>query len=91
MLVSLNQAFDQRDIDDLLFLSMPGNPNLQVSGDGVLKFSRLIASGLVGYYIAIQGPTTLRYSVVLTEKGRLLVSAWRFGDRNALTQVLGGA
>jgi hypothetical protein len=46
LLVSFSLAFDQRDIDDLLFLDTPQPYSLEVSGDGVVKFSRLIGAGL---------------------------------------------
>ena len=41
MLVSLSRAFDTNAMDDLLFLKQTPSKKLQISGDGVLKFSRL--------------------------------------------------
>jgi hypothetical protein len=49
MLVSLSRAFDVSTIDDLLFLSSKSIESLAVSGDGVLRFSRLIAAGLAEF------------------------------------------
>src|SRR5437899_194166 len=54
MLVSLSHAFDANTIDDLLFLSTPEALSLRVSGDGALKFSRLVAAGLATFQLAMQ-------------------------------------
>lgn len=91
MLVSLNQAFDQRDIDDLLFLGTDNPVDLQLSGDGVVKFSRLIGTGLAQYTLARADYESglMMYRVHLTERGRHLVQAWKSGDRDALASVLG--
>lgn len=91
LLVSLSQAFDQRDIDDLLFLDTPQPYPLEVTGDGVVKFSRLIGAGLATYHLAIHGRETLRYRLSLTDRGLQLVHAWKSGDRVALERALGGA
>jgi len=50
MLVSLSQAFDKEAIDCLLFLEMLGVEGSPIiSGDTVMKYSKLISSGLVKY------------------------------------------
>ena len=46
ILVALNHAFDKESISNLLFLKRTITNEVAVSGDGVLKFSHLIASGL---------------------------------------------
>ena len=46
MLVALNGAFDNPTIDLLLFLSECPKGKLIVSGDGVLKFSRVLSADL---------------------------------------------
>ena len=91
LIASLSQAFDQRDIDDLLFLDAPQPYPLQVTGDGVVRFSRLIGAGLATYALAIHdhGGGVLRYRLFLTEKGSQLVHAWKSGDREALRQTQG--
>jgi len=91
MIVSLNQAFDQRDVDDLLFLGIESSVDLQLSGDGVAKFSRLIGSGLAQYTLARADYESglMMYRVDLTERGKHLVQAWKSGDRNALAIALG--
>jgi hypothetical protein len=57
ILVSLSQAFDLEAIDNLLFLSKLRPRELAISGDGVLKFARLIAANLVTFRLIMQnGP-----------------------------------
>jgi hypothetical protein len=98
MLVALSHAFDREAIDLLLFLhKIPAQHQnyLIVSGDGLLKFANLIAADLVkcskiqqdDWKQAIGAVVT--YVVELNEKGRLIVAAWRDGDRNAIAKALG--
>lgn len=94
ILAALNHAFDRESIDLLLFLRQP-HPRLVISGDGVLKFSRLIAAGLASYRIFVFGSTgglagsfTAMYEVRLTPKGEMLVDAWLAGDRTAVENTL---
>lgn len=89
MIVSLSQAFDTSTIDELLFLSTPSVAGLGVSGDGVLKFSRLIGAGLATFSLRMQNGPLFLYRVSLTTKGTQLVSAWRSGNRNDVALVLG--
>lgn len=91
MLVSLSHAFDTATIDDLLFLATESAAKLRVSGDGVLKFSRLIGTGLATFDLYMQNGPLILYQVALTTKGRQLVDAWRSGDRQAVGKVLGDA
>jgi len=91
ILVALSQAYDTAAIDDLLFLSTPEVADLRVSGDGVLKFSRLVAGGLVTYRLFMQNGPILLYEVNLTNRGAQLVAAWRSGDRAAVASALGDA
>ncbi len=88
ILVSLSHAFDVSAIDDLLFLAVPDIANLSVSGDGVLKFSRLIAAGLVQFRLEMRNGPLVTYSVRLTPKGSGLIEAWRTGNRNAVVRAL---
>src|SRR5687767_3014645 len=56
-LVALSHAFDVPTIDDLLFLKQSESSDLFVTGDGVLKFTRLIGAGLATFNIATRnGP-----------------------------------
>lgn len=90
MLVSLNHAFDEDSISNLLFLkNLPPN-RLVVSGDGVLKFSHLIGSGLADFNIKMQNGPMVLYQVFLTAKGTNIVDAWFSGDRAQVHRALGG-
>ena len=88
ILVSLGQAFDTEAIDNLLFLDNPDIVNLKVSGDGVLKFSRLIGAGLADFALFMQNGPILLYDVHLSEKGRMMVDAWKSGDRQAVADAM---
>ena len=89
ILVSLTHAFDTNAVDDLLFLKAPNIANLWVSGDGVLKFSRLIAAGLAQFNLVMQNGPLVVYQVTLTAKGVQLIDAWQAGNRNAVARALG--
>lgn len=98
MVVALGHAFDQETIDNLLFLHklQVGDDFLLISGDGVLKFARLIGAGLatfradfrisLGPEMADQG-----YTVKLTGKGQMLIEAWFNGNRDAVKDTLSDA
>ncbi|MBA4383009.1 MAG: hypothetical protein C0406_10630 [Sideroxydans sp.] len=88
VLVSLSQAFDKNTVDNLLFLSNPNMPTLRLSGDGVLHFALLIASGLASFQ-QVDGEWAHRfYSVSLTQKGCLLLEAWKAGNRDGVALSL---
>jgi hypothetical protein len=89
LLVSLTRAFDTDTIDDLLFLASSEVSNLRVSGDGVLKFSRLIAAGLATFSLFMANGPLLLYQVGLTQKGADLINAWKSGDRKQVESALG--
>jgi hypothetical protein len=93
ILVSLNQGFDKESADRLIFLSRPEAKTLPVSGDGVLAYSRLIASGLATCTFAPvctkDTGLLLLYTLGLTTRGQQLVEAWLKGDRVALKEALG--
>lgn len=88
ILLSLNEGFDRRSVDLLLFLGKQGEHF--VSGDGVLEFASLIASDLVSVAGGVKRggggpwsgsiPVTL-YEVRLTDKGRRFVENWKKGDQ----------
>jgi hypothetical protein len=89
MLVSLSRAFDTEAIDNLLFCDNLQTKNgLKVSGDGVLKFSSLIAAGLVEFSLFMQNGPLLLYQISLTQKGKLLIDAWKRGDREAVKNAM---
>jgi hypothetical protein len=91
MLVAITRAFDIEAIDRLLFLEMCEKDYLIVSGDGLLHFSRLIAAGLANMEQEANNRGQLvTYAVNISDKGRLLIEAWREGDRTRLRKVIGG-
>ncbi len=50
--------------------------SLAISGEGVLKFSRLIAAGLAQFTLMMQNGPMILYEVHLSPKGIQLVDAW---------------
>lgn len=92
MLTSIGRAFDVEAIDQLLFLSMLPVDYLVLSGDGVLHFARLIAAGLA--YVTLKANNSwqlVTYTVNISERGRLLVDAWKQGDKLKLSDLLSGS
>ncbi|MGA9067901.1 MAG: HNH endonuclease signature motif containing protein [Bryobacteraceae bacterium] len=88
MLITLNEGFDHGAVNTLLALHKLDD--IKVSGDGVLQCASLIASGFVevekrhnlsggGFF---PGPVS-DYIVTLSDKGRLIVEAWKRGDQEA--------
>lgn len=88
MLIFLNYAFDNESINNLLFLYTLKSNQLLISGDGVLKFSQIISSGMASFNLIVQNGPLLLYNVQLTDKGRMLIDAWFKGDRTAIQQAL---
>ena len=82
ILLALNEAFDQKSIDQLLSLSLIGD--LYVSGDGVLQCSALIANNLIDAHAFSardsQGPAPW-YKINLSNKGKFFVEAWKEGNQ----------
>jgi len=85
ILLSLNEGYDRKAVDLLLVLSKAGT--LWVSGDGVIQCAALVASGLVESR-ALGGLTADQplpaYAISLTERGKLMVDAWKRGDQNSV-------
>jgi hypothetical protein len=91
MLVAISRAFDLDAVDRLLFLAPLKKDFLIVSGDGLLHFGRLIAAGLASVkQKANNNWQFVTYAVNISDKGRLLIDAWRQGDRTRLRQLVGG-
>jgi len=91
MLIALSRAFDVDAVDRLLFLNSLAQDHLIVSGDGVLRFDRLIAAGLASFDLkANNGNLIVTYSINISEKGKMLIEAWKSGDRERLKQTMGG-
>ena len=91
MLVAITRAFDVEAIDRLLFLEMCKKDFLIVSGDGLLDFSRLIAARLADMEQKANNENQIvTYAVNISDKGRLLIEAWREGDRTRLKTAIAG-
>lgn len=89
MLVAMSRAFDTETIDRLLFLASCDNDFLIVSGDGLLSFGRLIASGLASVSLkANNNWQVVSYAVNITTNGRGIVDAWCLGDQAQLRKAL---
>jgi hypothetical protein len=80
LLLALNQAFDRDGMDLLIFLHKYESC-LRPSHDGVLRFARLMAAGLVELGSSASFNNGTSYAEVrLSDKGRQLVEAWMAGD-----------
>ena len=98
ILHALNHAFSRESMDLLLFLYTKDAQKMWLSGDGVLKFSGLIAAGLVKFgeqawknqmSMRGSGPSS-SHKLKLTEKGQALVTAWLTGDEDSYRKYLEG-
>lgn len=91
MLVAISRAFDIDAVDRLLFLNGCAKDFLVVSGDGLLHFARLIAAGLATVeQKAHNNWQIVTYSVNISDRGRLIIEAWKQGDRTRLKKLIGG-
>lgn len=91
MLVAISRAFDLEAVDRLLFLNGCEQNFLVVSGDGLLQFGRLIAAGLASVEPrANNNGMLVTYTVNISAKGRLIIDAWKLGDRTRLKKIVGG-
>jgi hypothetical protein len=95
MLLALNHAFDRDGMDLLLFLHHTKDKfPIWYSGDGVLKFARLIAAGLVecsglaSCNVGFGQMPTSSHKVYLSKMGTLLVEAWLSGDEEKYRELL---
>ena len=89
MLVAINRAFDLESIDRLMFLEGQPQDYLIVQGDGVLHFDRLIAANLATFEQKSNNENQIvTYSVNISEKGRMLIAAWRSGDHAQIKQAV---
>jgi hypothetical protein len=106
MLLALNRAFDREAMDLFLYLWQVREQEIWYSSDALLRFSGLIASGLVTFKaekLSGQTPPTfgtiyhgasyeigMKVVLLLTGKGKLLVEAWRNGDEAAYRALVSG-
>ena len=91
ILVALSQAFDIATVDQLLFLDVLRDRPLQLQGQGVLSFMRLISAQLADFKSMGKDMGVEFYSVALTQRGKVLVDAWKSGNRENVAAALRGA
>jgi len=90
MLQQLNAAYDRNAINLLLMLSKLEDADwkkFEVTGDGLLSFSPLIASGLINvnvFYRAAYDRGIPYYELTLSDKGQATMKAWQEGNPAAL-------
>lgn len=91
MLVAISRAFDLDAVDRLMFLNACPKDFLVVSGDGLLHFARLIAAGLANVEQKANNAWQLvTYAINISDKGRLIIDAWKQGDGIELRKVISG-
>jgi hypothetical protein len=89
LLLAMNEAFDRRSVDLLLALDKTGFT--YCSGDGLVWYSPLIASGYVEsvtQFGTVGDPLFGHHRIGLSEKGRTFVEAWKRGDQEAAVRGL---
>ena len=90
MLQQLNAAYDRNAINLLVMLTRledAGWKKFEVTGDGLLPFSSLIASNLVKvniFYRAAYDRAMPYYELALSDKGQATTKAWQEGNPAAL-------
>lgn len=89
MICSLNGAFDRDSIELLNFLAVTQDNPPSISGDGVLRFARLISAGLALHQVTMQNGPLINYGVFLTQRGTDLINAWRQGDLQKFAGITG--
>lgn len=89
ILIALSNAFDIATVDQLLFLhAIAGRPPLQLQGQGVLAFMRLVAAGLADFKTTGRDMGVEFYAVSLTPRGESLIEAWKSGNRQRVAEVI---
>jgi hypothetical protein len=84
----LTTPFDVATIDQLLFLDTITGRSLQLQGQGILTFMRLIAAGLADFRFTNRNMSIEFYEIAPTERGKSLVDAWKSGQRERVSEVL---
>jgi hypothetical protein len=93
MLQQLNAAYDRNAINLLLMLKAFEDEDwkkFEVTGDGLLPFSPLIASGLIHlniFHRAAYNRGIPYYEVTLSDKGQAIMKAWQEGNPAALPSI----
>lgn len=91
MLIAIGRAFDVQTIDKLMFLESIAKDKLIVTGDGLLRFDRLIAANLATFQQKANNNNQLvTYAVNISEKGKKIVFAWKDGKLDEISKSLSG-
>jgi HNH endonuclease len=85
LLLSLNEAFDRRQVELLLMLDKV--KALWITSDSAVNFAGLLASGMVCLYEGNYHVPITHYHVALSEKGQTFVSSWKSGAQKAAVQA----
>lgn len=98
MLVTLNRAFDKDAMEMLLFLTLKEQEERPYgfTSDCVMRCAGLINAGLVvtdtfwdqDETRYLRSNSGADHTLRLTERGRLVVEAWKAGDKDALDHAL---
>ena len=100
ILHALNSAFNKESMDLLLFLANADCTKVLYTGDGLLRFAGLIASGFAEiidshYGVGLRygnspptAPPSSTHRVQLSEKGRAFTIAWLAGDETGYRTIL---
>lgn len=91
MLIALSNAFDREGMDLLLYVAATDTGGgMWYTADGVARFARLIAAGLLKFDTmpTSDWPAGTRHILRLTERGQQLLDAWRSGDEDKYRQLL---
>jgi hypothetical protein len=91
MLIAIGRAFDVQTIDKLMFLDSITKDELIVSGDGLLHFDRVIAAKLATFeQKANNNYQLVTYAVNISEKGKMMILAWKNGRLDDIGKSLSG-
>ena len=80
--LSLNEGFNKASID--ILLSMPQIKALSVTGDGFVHVAPLLTGGYLRLTVSatpIAGHAAGSFTLILTEKGKAFIEAWKSGDQ----------
>lgn len=83
ILLAVNEAYDRKSVDILLALEKV--TMLYLSGDGLLECAPLVAGGL----LKIGEPYRRTYDVMLSDRGRQMIQAWKDGDQQRVVDAFG--
>jgi len=89
LLISINEGLDRKSMDRLFALDGMDQVGLYVSGDGLFECGALLASRLISVVdvsisLGHKGSGHALYKIMLTERGKAIVCAWKRGDQQGV-------